>query len=135
MKSLQQFIIEAATEVNGFCILKPGFLDHEDDWYKMLQNGGWQIVQKKNLKMDHDLAANLYSCHKDKDFYNDLVDYMASDNCICCLCHKDCADPIKDMKSLKNKCRDAWGKDEMKNGMHSSDSLDHVKRETKLIFK
>lgn len=135
MKSLITYIKESSLEVNGFCILKPEFLSHEDDWYKMLENNGWQIVQKKNLKMNKELASKLYSCHKDKDFYNDLVDYMSSDNCICCMCHKDCENPIEDMKSLKDKCRKAWGKSEMKNAMHSSDSLENVERERKIIFE
>ena len=39
------------------------------------------------------------------------------------------------MDKLKDKVRDAWGKDDMKNGMHSSDSLENVKREYKLIFE
>ena len=38
------------------------------------------------------------------------------------------------MKKLKNKARDAWGKSEMKNAMHSSDSLENVKRESKVVF-
>ena len=38
------------------------------------------------------------------------------------------------MKTLKDKVRKAWGKDEMKNAMHSSDSLENVKREKNLVF-
>ena len=39
------------------------------------------------------------------------------------------------MDKLKDKVRDMWGKSEMRNAMHSSDSLKNVKRETKIIFK
>lgn len=134
MKSLKQYILEYSLEVNGFCILKPGFLDHEDDWCNLLKNNGWQIVQKKNIKLDKELASELYGCHKDKDFYDDLIEYMCSENCICCQCHKDCEDPIGDMKLLKDKCRKSWGEDEMRNAMHSSDSIENVNREIKLIF-
>ena len=38
------------------------------------------------------------------------------------------------MKKLKDKARDAWGKSEMKNAMHSSDSLKNVERESKIVF-
>lgn len=134
MKRLSQYISEAVSEINGFCILKPEFLDHIDDWVKMLQNNGWQIIQKKQLKLSNELASELYSCHKDKDFYSDLVQYMCSDDCLCCQCHKDCDDPINDMNKLKDKCRNAWGKNDMKNAMHSSDSLENVDRERKIIF-
>ena len=47
MKSLLDYINESTNEINGFCILKPEFLDHTDDWLTMLQNNGWQIIQKK----------------------------------------------------------------------------------------
>lgn len=135
MKSLTQFILESKNlELNGFCILKPEFLDHEEDFLALLKNNGWKIVQKKKLLLTKEQSSNLYSPHKDKDFYKDLCDYMSSGECLCCSCHKDCEDPIEDMKKLKDKVRKNWGKDEMKNGMHSSDSLENVNRESKIVF-
>ena len=128
-------ILENVASINGFCILKPEFLNHKDDFLKMLSNNGWQIVQKNERTLSKQEAEELYKMHKKKDFYNDLCKYMSSSNCICCSCYKDCQDPIKDMKSIKDKVRKAWGKDEMKNGMHSSDSLENVNRESKLIFE
>ena len=46
MKHLNQYIKEALVEVNGFCILKPEFLEHEYDFDNMLKNNGWIVVQK-----------------------------------------------------------------------------------------
>lgn len=135
MKSLTQYILEQnSSELNGFVILKPEFLKYEKQWLDLLQNNGWQIIQKKKLKLTHEQAEELYVMHKDKDFYKDLCDYMCSDDCICCTCHKQVNDPIKDMNKLKDKARDTWGKSEMKNAMHSSDSLENVKRESNIIF-
>ena len=132
MKTLIQFIKEQSAELNAFVILKPEFLKYEQQWLDMLTNNDWQIIQKKKLKLTHEQAEELYKMHKDKDFYKDLCDYMSSDDCICC--NKDCKDPIKEMKKLKDKARDAWGKSEMKNAMHSSDSLKNVERESKIVF-
>lgn len=153
MKSLTQFILENTAEpvqreidtnvkdgvgvtdlINGFVILKPEFLDHTEDFCNMLKNNGWNIIQKQQKKLTKDEAKELYKMHKDKPFYKDLCDYMASDDCLCCSCHKDCKDPIADMKKIKHKVRDAWGKDEMRNGMHSSDSLYNINREANLVF-
>lgn len=134
MKTLIQFIKEQSAELNAFVILKPEFLKYEQQWLDMLTNNDWQIIQKKKLKLTHEQAEELYKMHKDKDFYKDLCDYMSSDDCICCACHKDCKDPIEEMKKLKDKARDAWGKSEMKNAMHSSDSLKNVERESKIVF-
>lgn len=134
MKTFTQFIKEQNAELNAFVILKPEFLKYEQQWLDMLKNNDWQIVQKKKLKLTHEQAEELYKMHKDKDFYKDLCNYMSSDDCICCTCHKDCGDPIKEMKKLKDKARDTWGKSEMKNAMHSSDSLENVERESKIVF-
>ena len=38
------------------------------------------------------------------------------------------------MKEIKHHFRDKYGKDDMKNCMHSSDSLENVQREGKIIF-
>ena len=137
MKSFKKtyMINEDASSVNGFVILKPEFLNHEEDFLKLLDNNGWKVIQKMKKKLSQAEAEELYKMHKEKDFYKDLCKYMCSDDCLCCLCHKDCKDPIKDMDALKDKVRKTWGKDEMKNGMHSSDSLENVNRESKLIFE
>lgn len=141
MKHLIDFIAEEFAvptntigEINGFAILKPGFLEHESDFIKTLSNNGWNVIEKRKKKIDLNTAKDLYSPHKDKDFYNDLCKYMSSDEALYCTCHKDCENPIKDLKSVKEKVRKAWGKNEMENAMHSSDSLENVKRESKICM-
>ena len=46
-----------------------------------------------------------------------------------------CKDPIKDLKKVKDEVRDKYGKDDMKNCMHSSDSKENVEREADICFK
>ena len=84
--------------------------------------------------MTHEQAQELYKMHKDKKFYEDLCKYMSSDKCMCCTCHKSTDKPIEEMNKIKDKIRNAWGKSEMKNAMHSSDSIENVNRERKIIF-
>ena len=134
MRTFSQLICEHNAELNAFVILKPGFLKYEPLWVELLKNNDWQIIQKKELQLTHEQAEELYKMHKDKDFYEDLCNYMCSDKCVCCVCHKDVDDPIKDMKKLKDRARDAWGIDDMRNAMHSSDSLENVKRESNIVF-
>lgn len=130
-----QFIKEQNIEPNGFCILKPEFGDYYDNWMDKLTNQyGWEILKQKKLQLSKEQAAELYKQHKDKDFYKDLCDYMSSGECCCCSCYKECDDPIEDMGKLKDYVRDEWGKSEMKNAMHSSDSLENVKREINVCF-
>ena len=42
--------------------------------------------------------------------------------------------PIELMDKIKDHFRNKYGKDDMKNVMHSSDSLEHVQKEGKIIF-
>ena len=133
MKKLST-IIEAISQVNGFVILKPEFMDHEDEFLTLLKNSGWRTIQKKKGVLTQEQAEALYKPHKGKEFYNDLVKYMCSGECLACSCQKDCDDPIKDMSALKDKVRQKWGKDEMKNAMHSSDSEENVSREAAIVF-
>ena len=139
MRKLSSLIEAQAAEkhsdkVNGFVILKPGFLNHEDDLLKLLENNKWRIIQKKRCTLTQDQAEALYNMHKDKEFYNDLCKYMCSGDCLCCACQKDCNDPIKEMDKLKEKVRNQWGEDKMKNAMHSSDSIENVQREGNVVF-
>jgi len=133
MKTFTKFI-ESVTVINGFCVLKPEFLNYEDDWINMLKNNGWTIVQKVKKKLTHKQAEELYKPHENESFYKDLCNYMCSSDCICCSCYKECDNPIKDMDKLKERIRKSWGKDEMKNAMHSSDSQENVERESNICF-
>lgn len=135
MKTFSKFLeVLQATPINGFCILKPEFLGYEDDWINMLKNNGWTIVQKSKKKLSYDQAKDLYKPHEKKSFYNDLCNYMCSDDCVCCSCYKECDNPIKEMDKLKERVRENWGKDEMKNAMHSSDSIENIKRESNICL-
>lgn len=137
MKTLESFILESAKnrKYNGFVILKPGFLKHEEEFDKILSDNGWNIKKKDQIKLSKEQASELYKMHKDKKFYGPLVDYMSSDDCIIYgLNNQDTDNPIKDMDKLKDEIREKWGKDEMKNAMHSSDSLDNIKREMDIAF-
>ena len=136
MKSLANYICEAMQKkFNGFAILKPEFLDIQDDFEDMLEDNGWKISDLTKIKMSLDDAKNLYKSHEKEDFYDDLCKYMSSGKCIAYELYKDCEDPIKDLKKLKDKVRDKWGKDDMKNCMHSSDSKENVEREADICFK
>lgn len=127
-------LLETISTVNGFVILKPEFIKHEKEFLTLLNNSGWKVIQKKKGWLTQEQAEALYKQHKGKSFYNDLCKYMCSDECLCCSCHKECNDPIKEMTALKNRVRDQWGKSEMKNAMHSSDSLESVNREIGIVF-
>ena len=137
MKSLVEYIKESVEEeVNGFCILKPEFLEYEDDFENLLKNNGWRIIQKVKRTLSLEEAKELYISKKNESFYDDLCKYMSSDDSISYMLYKDTKDdPIKDLEKIKERVRKIWGKDDMKNAMHSSDSISNVEREYKLVFQ
>lgn len=134
MKTFVNFLKESMNEPNAFVILKPEFLNNDQEWKNMLKDHGWNFLTSEQKKLTLDQAKDLYSPHKDKDFYDELCKYMSSGECICADCYKDCKDPVKDMEKVKDKVRKKWGINDMKNVMHSSDSPENVKRESQICL-
>lgn len=135
MKSFVDFVNESLKEPNGFVILKPGFLDYDEEFCKLLKLNDWKILDINRTRLSIDKARELYINQQDKSFYQTLCDYMSSGDIIAMTCRKSCNDPIQDMSTFKDKIRSEWGKDDMKNAMHSSDSLENVVRESKICMK
>lgn len=143
MKNLVEFIreqLQASDNTKAFVIIKPGFLQYTDEIHDYIINKGFIMHDHTYpMKLSKEQAENLYSPHKDKEFYSDLCEYMTSNDVIASIWSFDKkkypnTNTISLMKEIKDHFRDKYGKDEMKNCMHSSDSLDNVKREAKIIF-
>jgi nucleoside-diphosphate kinase len=114
-----------------FVIIKPGFERYKDEILDYLVKNGLVInkVLKRHLSLDK--ALLLYIPHYNKDFYWDLCEYMSSGDSIGYLLYN----PKKvDILKLKDNIRKIYGKDEMHNAIHSSDSKANVKRESNIYF-
>ena len=46
---------------------------------KIIEEKGLRIVAQKRIKLTLDQAKGFYAIHKDKPFFNDLIDYMTSE--------------------------------------------------------
>ena len=46
------------------------------------ENKGLKIIAMKLVRMDKDLAGRLYSIHRGKKFYNELIEYVTSGSVI-----------------------------------------------------
>lgn len=138
MKSFKSTIEEKHTiekTPNAFCILKPEFVkEYEQDFDNLLQHYGWKVLQKQRKVLTPDQASQLYVNLESEPYYHTLCDYMSSGDCICCSCYGNFKDPIKEMCDLKSLVREMWGKDEMKNAMHCSDSIENVIRECNICM-
>ena len=107
-----------------------------------LENLGLKLVAMKMLHPDKALAQRHYAIHKDKPFYNSLVNYNSSAPIIACVFEGEQAveairkaigatDPAQ---AEKGTIRGDFGLDIEKNSVHGSDSTATAEEEIKLFF-
>ncbi len=46
---------------------------------KIIEDNGLKIIAQKRLKLSVEQAKKFYKIHKDKSFYNNLIEYMSSE--------------------------------------------------------
>jgi nucleoside-diphosphate kinase len=61
-------------------IIKPDGVEKNviGEIYKRFENSGLTIVEAKMLHLSREQAEGFYAVHKERPFFNDLVDYMIS---------------------------------------------------------
>ncbi len=107
-----------------------------------LESKGLKIVAMKMLRMDKALAQRHYAVHKNKPFFNELVDFITSGSVIAMVLQGDNAvqvirqtmgetDPAK---ALRGTIRGDLGGDVSHNLIHGSDSLESAESEVALFF-
>jgi len=107
-----------------------------------LENLGLKLVAIKVLHPDKALAQRHYAVHKDKPFYDSLVDYISSAPVIACVFEdKRAVEVIRKAmgatdpaKSEKGTIRSDFGLDIERNTVHGSDSAATAEEEIKLFF-
>jgi len=107
-----------------------------------LEKQGLKLVAIKMLHMDKALARRHYAIHKDKPFFNDLVNYISSAPIVATVFEgkevitvsrkaMGATDPAK---AEKGTIRGDFGLDIQRNSAHGSDSTETAKKEIKLFF-
>lgn len=100
-------------------------------------NNQFYPVRRLRKNLTYKDAQKLYEIHKDKSFYEDLCKYMSSGDSIGYTLRYDgnSKNIIKLSDEIKKDIRKSFGKDDMRNTLHSSDDIDNVKRESLIYFK
>lgn len=107
-----------------------------------LEKLGLKLVALKMLHADKALARRHYAIHRDKPFYNDLVDYISSAPIVACVFEgEEAVETIRKAmgatdpaKSEKGTIRGDFGESLERNSVHGSDSPDNAEMEIKLFF-
>jgi nucleoside-diphosphate kinase len=107
-----------------------------------LEKLGLKLVAIKLLHLDKALAQKHYAVHKDKPFYDDLVDYISSAPIVACVFEGEKAIEVirKAMgatdpsKAEKGTIRGDLGESLERNSVHGSDSPATAEEEIRLFF-
>jgi nucleoside-diphosphate kinase len=103
---------------------------------------GLKIVAMKLLQMDKGLAQQHYDVHKDKDFFNDLVEFITSSPIVAAVFEGEKAieavrqtmGATDSVKASPGSIRGDFGLDIQQNLVHGSDSAENAAREISLFF-
>jgi nucleoside-diphosphate kinase len=125
-------------------ILKPDSVrkNYIGDIIKMILQDGFKIRGMKMIKMTPESAKVFYLVHKERAFYNDLVEYMTSGYCIPMALEKENA--VSEFRKLigatdptqaeEGTVRKLYAKDKAENAVHGSDSDENAEIEIAHFF-
>ena len=106
------------------------------------EQAGLNIIAQKRLQLTKDMAQKFYEVHKDRPFFNDLVDFMISGPVIAQVLRGENAVKVnrevmgatnpKDAE--KGTIRKEFAESIEANSVHGSDSLENAKSEISFFF-
>ena len=106
------------------------------------ENAGLKIIAQKRLQLTRSMAEKFYVIHKDRSFYNDLVDFMISGPVVVQVLEGNDAVKLnrnvmgatnpKDAK--EGTIRREFAESIEANSVHGSDSLENAKQEISFFF-
>jgi len=107
-----------------------------------LENQGLKLVAIKMLHLDKALARRHYAIHRDKPFFESLVDYISSAPIIAIIFEgkraveviRETMGPTDPVKAEAGTIRGDFGLDIGRNTIHGSDSVETAEEEIKLFF-
>lgn len=120
-----------------FVIVKPGFENRCKDIIEMFEEKGWKLARTRTKQLTYREAKQLYYVHRKEDFYKDLCEYMSSDISVGLIFEKPgqvSKSIFEEVNKIKDIIRNKWGKDDMRNVLHSSDSLLSMENESQIYF-
>ncbi len=127
-----------------FAIIKPDAVKAKNSGkiIDRVEQEGFNIVTLKKLHLTKEQAESFYGVHKDKGFFDELVEFMISGPVIVMVLEKD--EAIKSWRDLmgntdpaqatQNTIRKLYGTDKGVNATHGSDAPETAKEEIKFFF-
>lgn len=127
-----------------FTMIKPGAVanEHIGPILTMINQAGFRIVAMKYIKLSRDQAEAFYSVHKHKDFFNELIEFIASGPVLAAILEKENA--VRDFRKLigntnpkkaqPGTIRHLFAQSVEHNAVHGSDSDKNAQIESDFFF-
>ena len=106
------------------------------------EKAGLKIIAQKRLQLTRSMAGNFYEIHKDRPFFNDLVDFMISgpvvvqvlegDNAV--KLNRDVMGATNPKEAEEGTIRKEFAESIEANSVHGSDSLENAQNEVSFFF-
>ena len=109
---------------------------------KIIEDSNLMIVAQKRIKLSKETAEGFYSIHKEKPFFNDLIEYMTSGPVIVQVLEGDNAvDKYRKIMGATNPenaeigtIRKQYALNIQENSVHGSDSIENAEIEINYFF-
>ncbi|TKG96938.1 nucleoside-diphosphate kinase [Puteibacter caeruleilacunae] len=109
---------------------------------KMVNERGFRIKALKMTHLTHEQAAEFYEVHKERPFFQELIDFMASGPIVVAIIEKDNA--VEDFRKLigatdpseaaSGTIRKMYAESKAHNAIHGSDSDESARIESDFFF-
>lgn len=108
----------------------------------MINEGGFEIVAMRMVKITIPQAESFYSVHKEKPFFGDLVEFMTSGPVVVMILrHENAVDEFRKLigatdpvKAETGTIRKTFGVSVQMNAIHGSDSVENAIAEASYFF-
>ena len=106
------------------------------------EEAGLNIIAQKRIQMTKGMAQKFYEIHKDRPFFNDLVDFMISGPVIVQVLrgenavkmNRDIMGATNPKEAEKGTIRNEFAESIEANSVHGSDSIENAKSEIAFFF-
>jgi nucleoside-diphosphate kinase len=107
-----------------------------------IQEGGFKIVAMKYLRLTREQAQLFYYVHRERPFYNELVEFMSSGPIVAAVLQKDNAveayrsfiGSTNPKDAAPGTIRALYGTNIQENAVHGSDSDENAAKEASFFF-
>jgi nucleoside-diphosphate kinase len=127
-----------------FSIVKPDAVKRnlQGAILKMIQDAGLKIVAMKMIHMTREQAEGFYAVHKERPFFDSLVDYMCSGPCVVSVLegenaiakYREVMGATNPAEAAEGTIRKTFALDIEKNSCHGSDAPETAAQEIPYFF-